>query len=317
VSKPSRILLVSFVSHTPMSTTTSLVGSRSPPLRPDARRQSFTEHMSNFGSKISRALSGERKEDGYRNFNDDASPTSQDRSQSRGRDVLFGRGGWGNVRQSSTSRGPESGVDEPRDQSVPRGRGIIRNAPTTEGAEDLNEGNDIQHTNILHSTGRGGLANITSLRSPSVESPHPHEHVGPEPELVSVGRGGAGNIRSRSRSQARAAGVESPVHPPSSQAISTGRGGAGNIRSRSQSKVRVGDDIHLTPHSNVLSTGRGGAGNIRSPSRSKPSATEDLHGSDLRNGVIDENATLSNVDVPSHKHGLEDLIDKMIHHEKK
>jgi len=293
-----------------MSTTTSPVRSQSPPRSPtsNARRQSFSEQLSNFGSKISRALSGERKEDGYKNFDGEASPTSQDRSQSRGRDNVFGRSILEDLRPSSTSPGPKSGANA-RDQSVPRGRGVVRNAPTAEGTEDPNEGNDLQH-NILHSTGRGGLANITSLRSPSVESPHPHDHVGPE----SVGRGGAGNIRSRSRSQAR---VESPAHVPSSQVISTGRGGVGNIRDRSQSRVRVGDDIHPTVPSKLLSTGRGGAGNIRSPSRSKPSATEDSHGSNLRNGVIEENATLSSVDAPDHKHGLEGLIDKMIHHEKK
>jgi Protein of unknown function (DUF3602) len=86
------------------------------------------------------------------------------------------------------------------------------------------------------------LANITSLRSPSVESPRPHDRVGPDTEMVSAGRGGSGNIRSRSRSQARPS-VES--HPPAAhEFVSTGRGGAGNIRSRSQSKARAIEEAH-------------------------------------------------------------------------
>ena len=51
-----------------------------------------------------------------------------------------------------------------------------------------------------HSTGRGGLANVTSAPTPPTESVPAHVvHPG---EMVSTGRGGAGNIRDRSRSRA-------------------------------------------------------------------------------------------------------------------
>ena len=50
---------------------------------------------------------------------------------------------------------------------------------------------------IRHSTGRGGLANITSLHSPPPET----VPVGDGNEWESMGRGGAGNIRSRSASR--------------------------------------------------------------------------------------------------------------------
>ena len=90
-----------------------------------------------------------------------------------------------------------------------------------------------------HSTGRGGYANITDVKSPDIEPP---VHV---------------------------------VHPEHER-ISTGRGGVGNIRDRSQSKVRDGPEPHirLVPHEHegeiFYSSGRGGAGNIRSRSQSKP-----------------------------------------------
>jgi len=175
-----------------------------------------------------------------------AAPISQqDRSKSRGRDVSFGRGGLGNIHSV-----PEASVvAEPKEHSVPRGRGIIRALPVAEG-EEADESRD-SHDTVLHSIGRGGLANMTSLRSPSVESPRPHDRVGlDEVEVTSSGRGGAGNIRSRSRSQAR---VESHPQPPAAGVISTGRGGAGNIRARSQSKART-DEVNghsAGPHINT------------------------------------------------------------------
>ena len=52
-----------------------------------------------------------------------------------------------------------------------------------------------------HSTGRGGLANVTSKPTPPPEAIPPHVH--PEHEFVSTGRGGAGNIRDRSQSRTR------------------------------------------------------------------------------------------------------------------
>jgi len=202
------------------------------------------------------------------------SPNRQERSQSGGR---FGRGGAGNIRSPSVTRNAES---ESREHSVPRGRGIVRTAP---GEEELDEGKD-HYDGLLHSTGRGGVANITSLRSPSVESPHPHDRVGPDTEMGSSGRGGAGNIRSRSRSKARTA-VESHPHPPTSNVIATGRGGVGNIRSRSQSQARTDES---KPHS---------------PAPHK------------RNGITHEHG--SDADNKPHKHGIDDLLHRVVHPDNK
>jgi len=54
-----------------------------------------------------------------------------------------------------------------------------------------------------HSTGRGGVANLTDAHGPDVE--HVHHHTG---EYESSGRGGSGNIRSPS--QPRAPGSRDP-----------------------------------------------------------------------------------------------------------
>jgi len=230
--------------------------------------------LSGIGTKISRALTRETKGDVPSSVNN-GSPTKHERSISRGREILFGRGGLGNIRPSSETRNAES---EQKEHSVPRGRGIARTV--------LGEGGELEenyHDGLLHSTGRGGVANITSIRSPSVESPHPHDRVGPETELGSTGRGGAGNIRSRSRSQARTA-VESHPHPPTSNVISTGRGGVGNIRSRSQSQVRTDE---AKPHS---------------PAPHNRNGTIDEHGSDV-----------TATDHKPHKHGLDDFLHRVIH----
>jgi len=189
------------------------------------------------------------------------SPIRHDRSQSRGRDVSFGRGGLGNIRPASVTRNAESPISESKEHSVPRGRGIVREVPGEDGSEEFHDHVD-HHDGLLHSTGRGGLANITSLRSPSVESPRPHDRVAPESDvgIVSSGRGGAGNIRSRSRSKAR--NVETHPHP-APNVLSTGRGGVGNIHSRSQSLARTdeGKPHSPAPHKrNVLTDGHGSDG---------------------------------------------------------
>ena len=51
-----------------------------------------------------------------------------------------------------------------------------------------------------HSTGRGGLANLTEKHTPGVEGV-PYQSNANEGDYVSQGRGGAGNIRARSRSK--------------------------------------------------------------------------------------------------------------------
>lgn len=177
----------------------------------------------------------------------------------RGRDNIIssGRGGAGNIRQSSLSRDarptPHSG---PEDYSDTRGRelGNTSISPTRRG---------------LSSSGRGGAGNIRSAskdattiraeisREREVINAH-REHEGP----LTSGRGGYGNIekpRSRSRSQQRT----------SLDTTATGRGGYGNIV-----EGHVGHDLerldeeerrlHHLRHSEeeVHSSGRGGQGNI-------------------------------------------------------
>jgi len=252
----------------------SPLGSRSPPRQHD-RRQSLSEHLSNLGTKFGRALSVEKRDP----TNERRQTSPADRSQSRGREHVLTRSGLGSARTPSQSYDPDS---EPKEHSVPRGRGAVRNVPGV-GTED--EDGSLGPQAALHSTGRGGFANITSLRSPSVESPHPHDCDSAELELVSVGRGGAGNIRSRSRSQVRSA-VESHPHVPTSNMISTGRGGVGNIRDRSKSQARG----------------------------------EVTHAISERNSSVNEHETIDgHADTTAHKHGhgLEGLLHKVVHHDHK
>jgi len=157
---------------------------------------------------------------------EDIKPT--DRSLSRGRDpvVSFGRGGFGNMRPSSTSRGPGS-----REMSLERGRGPNRIIP--------NDGIDaVPEDAVSHSRSPvrgGGLNNIADLGSPDIEIPIHVIH--PDNERVSTGRGGAGNIRDRSQSKVRDQ-PEPHIKRPQAEEVfySSGRGGAGNIRSTSRSK---------------------------------------------------------------------------------
>jgi len=165
-----------------------------------------------------------------------------DRSVSRGREAVqsFGRGGLGNMRPSSTSRGPEN-----REISLERGRGSNRILPS-DGIDSVLEDTPVNAHG--HSTGRGGYANITDIKSPDIEPPVHVTH--PEHERVSTGRGGAGNIRDRSNSKVRDQ-PEPHVRLPQADGevkFSSGRGGAGNIRSRSQSKPRQDEKAHDHKH---------------------------------------------------------------------
>jgi len=168
-----------------------------------------------------------------------------DRSSSRGREGFHssGRGGLGNIRQSSGSR-DRTTVDGPDDFSETRGREPVVDFNTT------------------HSTGRGGAGNI---RSPSRDAQGPltgpdarekeiiHAHEEADKAAVhSSGRGGLGNM---SRSRSRGPGV---VH-------STGRGGAGNIASGDGLGADLAEDAERKLHihaEGVHSTGRGGVANL-------------------------------------------------------
>ncbi|PPQ84442.1 hypothetical protein CVT25_012543 [Psilocybe cyanescens] len=152
---------------------------------------------------------------------------SAERSISRGRDTFStGRGGLGNIRQTSASRDarPSSGPD---DFSPTRGREPIASPQQ------------------VFSTGRGGAGNLRSpsrapkdAQSDAAEQEVIREYVASQEHAIkSSGRGGIGNIsRSRSRGPPQS---KSPSRPspttgspaPAAGKFSTGRGGAGNILS--------------------------------------------------------------------------------------
>lgn len=106
--------------------------------------------------------------------------------------VSHGRGGLGNI-SGSRSRS--------RDQSRTRiatGRGGAGNIREGADGYDANAADEIERRKLEskvvdgpHSTGRGGIANITEQEEPDVERPI---HSATSNERVSTGRGGAGNI---------------------------------------------------------------------------------------------------------------------------
>jgi len=112
-----------------------------------------------------------------------------------------GRGGAGNIvggDQPRANSGSRSRSREPRFSSGRGGAGNIRDdsrEPRDLGRLDEEERKAaLHHDNGMHSTGRGGLANVTSL-------PEPHENHSTKPasephpnDAHSSGRGGAGNI---------------------------------------------------------------------------------------------------------------------------
>lgn len=116
-----------------------------------------------------------------------------------------GRGGIGNINRSR-SREPASNIDRSRSRDPhvhSSGRGGAGNIHPGDGSvaetidEDERRNSSTSHDGP-HSTGRGGVANITSTHEPSVE-----HNTHPTHDFLSTGRGGAGNIiseRSRSRS---------------------------------------------------------------------------------------------------------------------
>ncbi|KAF9549919.1 hypothetical protein CPC08DRAFT_793465 [Agrocybe pediades] len=190
---------------------------------------------------------------------------ASERSLSRGREAFqsTGRGGLGNIRQTSKSRDarPNTGPD---DFSVTRGR------------EPIN-------ANQVFSTGRGGAGNLRSpSRGPAAGNPSIdvreeeviREYVAAnEGAIRSSGRGGLGNFsdRSRSRDPASPSAVHSRSRsrdPGTPIRFSTGRGGAGNIQSGDGHIAEIIDEderrVHRTPNEGIHSTGRGGAANLTS-----------------------------------------------------
>ncbi|KAF8915314.1 hypothetical protein CPB85DRAFT_422141 [Mucidula mucida] len=212
-----------------------------------------------------------------------------ERSVSRGREgremQSSGRGGLGNIRPTSLSRTREAGPDdfsstrgrEPipeveRKQVFSTGRGGAGNIRSPSRDVKESAGPDAREREIVreydrresievHSSGRGGLGNMSRSRSrgPGL-NPTP-------PRLHSVGRGGAGNMKEgdglnaslldESERRARAL-LDGPVH-------STGRGGLANMAQSPSPPIE--NPSHQ--QSEFESHGRGGAGNMRDRSQSR------------------------------------------------
>ncbi|KAF9240396.1 hypothetical protein BU15DRAFT_45789 [Melanogaster broomeanus] len=247
-------------------------------------------------------------------------PNSPNRSLSRGREAIVsscGRGGVGNIRIASQSRDARP-IDGPDDFSLTRGRepainpekvisvgrggaGNIR-SPSRDAFKDRSQTRPIgknaiaeaefeakllrEHaeTTTVHSSGRGGIGNITGSRSRSRG-----------PVVHSSGRGGVGNIQHGDSAKSDLLDQEERVlhkHPEGFH--STGRGGAANITDTH------GPDIERVSHhlAEYESSGRGGTGNIRSRSASRdPDSRADA--SKEKHGIA---ALWHKVSHPQHPH---------------
>jgi len=150
-----------------------------------------------------------------------------------------GRGGAGNIRSPSQ----DVGKDHPQTAT------ILNQHAAVQAEYEQNIKKHHAESNPVHSSGRGGLGNISGSRSRS---------RGPTLAIHSTGRGGVGNIQYGAppsidimdeeerklhaqaiHSPGRSTDANSPdldAHRHHSAFESSGRGGAGNIRSRSVSR---------------------------------------------------------------------------------
>jgi len=195
-----------------------------------------------------------------------------DRSQSRGREgyTSTGIGGFGNIRKASLPRDFRPDSAGPDDFSNPRGREtavdpsrggaflshkVPSNVRGGAGKADATPPPEHNAANkdAPHSTGRGGLGNISRSRSrgPAVAT---------IPEVVhSTGRGGMGNFSPGRAGEAEILDEEERKRLHHEEGIhSTGRGGAANLTSAHEPAV----EHHPQSPTEFASTGRGGSGNI-------------------------------------------------------
>jgi len=212
------------------------------------------------------------------------SPTSPDRSRSRGREFQStGRGGAGNiVRSESVSRGREAGIGEERGREVlpasritHTGRGGAGNirSPSRDPEQDIRELSR-EHEIIenhrkteegqIHSTGRGGFGNMDRSRSRSRE---------PNKVVHSSGRGGFGNIAAGDGRDLGDLKEEERVHHAHVPEFhSSGRGGAGNVVAGGGPTVEAPQVPTVAPEAQWRSSGRGGAGNMMPVQHKDPAA---------------------------------------------
>jgi hypothetical protein len=176
--------------------------------------------------------------------------------------ISTGRGGAGNIRSPSRDaiRGETVSVESSPSRAEQRGRGYDR---------DMISAIDVAHDTGVHSTGRGGIGNITRPDSKSRSRSRDLLH--------STGRGGAGNLYGGEPIERGILEVEeseraSHQHPPGVH--STGRGGLANLTPGAlppyiEVPVNGANHPHATHKHELESTGRGGAGNIADRSRSR------------------------------------------------
>ncbi|QRV89572.1 hypothetical protein RhiJN_17590 [Ceratobasidium sp. AG-Ba] len=240
-----------------------------------------TSPFANLRDSFKRVLSPDRS----RADQQDQSPTSQDRSRSRGREFQStGRGGAGNmVRSESVSRGRDEGVagEErgreilPSNRVTHTGRGGAGNirSPSRDPEGDIREmsrEHEIieNHRKIeegqIHSTGRGGFGNMDRSRSRSRE---------PNRVVHSSGRGGFGNIAAGDgRDLADLEEEERVHHAHVPEFHSSGRGGAGNVVAGGGPAVEPAHAPTIAPEAQWRSSGRGGAGNMMPVQHKDPAA---------------------------------------------
>ncbi|KAI5825433.1 hypothetical protein K523DRAFT_313427 [Schizophyllum commune Tattone D] len=210
---------------------------------------------------------------------------SNERSASRGHEFTSsGRGGLGNIHRASED---VPVYDGPDDFSATRGRepipahakevfstgrgGAGNMRSPSRASREVSEGNEAREREILraaeergrdmpHSTGRGGLGNISRSRSREPESLVSRSRSR-EP-VRSTGRGGFGNMVSGegplSSETLHEEDEERKSHSLPEETHATGRGGFGNI---THSPAPPVEHIHPQHHDHE-SHGRGGAGNI-------------------------------------------------------
>ncbi|KAI0360808.1 hypothetical protein OH77DRAFT_724802 [Trametes cingulata] len=166
-----------------------------------------------------------------------------------------GRGGLGNIKSDSKSRSRSRVPQTP--QVLSTGRGGVGNLQPGTNADaeliaQLEEEERVKHAHEggIHSTGRGGRANLTALPSPPPEPAYAHAHAH---EYEATGRGGAGNIRSRSASREQ------------NRSRSASRGPGSRPSSLARMLGKVG--LHHTPttprdedEATLAGTGGGGGG---------------------------------------------------------
>ncbi|KAJ6527856.1 hypothetical protein DFH09DRAFT_1371332 [Mycena vulgaris] len=245
-----------------------------------------------------------------------------ERSASRGREALTssGRGGMGNIRLSSSQDRPLSGPDDfsntqGREPAVAiaelrsTGRGGAGNfrSPSRDpvddrdvrsaGERDIIRAHEEREREALHSSGRGGLGNLSRSRSRGAGSPL--ASLSPtrtgQGEVHSSGRGGAGNIAPGpppAYERGRTGAVDG-VH-------STGRGGIANLTAA----PIPAPDAPVHHAGEYESTGRGGAGNM-SRSRERSGSREARGGSKERGASKDhgEKGGIAGLWSRMHPHG--------------